>query len=78
MSLTKRWIETQETASATTKLEGVRARLRSVSRNIQITEGRVLDYESADEMQRTLNITLRELEELTVTVAVMERRANHV
>ncbi len=74
MSLTKRMLETQEATPATAKLERARASLRNVSRDVQITEGRVLDYESADEMQRTLHMTMRTLEELTITVAVMERR----
>jgi hypothetical protein len=67
-------LETQEATPATAKLERARASLRNVSRDVQITEGRVLDYESADEMQRTLHMTMRTLEELTITVAVMERR----
>jgi hypothetical protein len=79
MSLTKRYLETQEATPATQKLERARASLRNVSRGVQVTEGRLLDFETADAMQRTLNATLRELEELTLTVAVMERRTtNHV
>jgi hypothetical protein len=78
MSLTKRMLETQEAVPATQKLERARLALRTVSRDVQVTEGRLLDFETADAMQRTLNATMRELEELTLTVAVMERRANHV
>jgi len=66
-----------KTPAAVEKLERARASLRNVSRDVQVTEGRLLDFETADAMQRTLNATLRELEELTLTVAVMERRANH-
>ncbi len=67
------------TTTAADKLKAAQARLRTVSRNVQISEGRVLDYESADEMQRTLNATMRELEELTITISVLERRTtNHV
>ncbi len=70
--------QTKQTATVE-KLEHARVALRTVSRTVQITEGRVLDYESADEMQRTLHTTMRELEELTLTISVMERRAtNHV
>ncbi len=76
MSLTKRYLETQEATPATAKLERARASLRNIARDVQVTEGRLLDYETADAMQRTLHATMRELEELTVTVAVMERRAN--
>ena len=72
MSLTKRMLETQEAATA--KLERARASLRNVSRDVQVTEGRLLDFETADAMQRALHATLRTLDELTLTVAVMERR----
>jgi hypothetical protein len=68
--------QTKPTATVE-KLERARASLRNVSRDVQVTEGRLLDFETADAMQRTLNATLRELEELTLTVAVMERRVNH-
>ena len=60
--------------SAAQRLEQVRSRLRSVSRNIDSTEGRLLDFESADEMQRALSAALRELQELTITVAVLSRK----
>ena len=59
---------------AAQKLESVRARLRSVSRNIDSTEGRLLDYESAEDMQRTLSAAQRELQELAITVSVMQRK----
>ena len=62
------------TTTAADKLKAAHARLRNVARDVQVTEGRLLDFETADAMQRTLNATLRELEELTLTVAVMERR----
>ncbi len=79
MSLTKRMLETQEAVPATEKLERARVALRNVARDVQVTEGRLLDFETADAMQRTLNATLRELEELTITISVLERRTtNHV
>jgi hypothetical protein len=65
MSLTKRCPETQE-RTPTQKLEHVRASLRAVARNVQSIEGRLLDFETADEMQRTLHASLSMLEELTV------------
>ncbi len=74
MSLTKRYLETQEAVPATEKLERARASLSRVARDVQTTEGRLLDFGTADEMQRALHATLRTLDELTVTVAVMERR----
>ena len=72
MSLTKRWSETQE-STPTQKLEHVRSSLRAVARNVQSTEGRLLDFETADEIQRTLHAGLRMLEELTDSV--LERSA---
>ena len=62
------------TTTAADKLKAAQARLRTVSRDVQVTEGRLLDFETADAMQRTLNATMRELEELTVTFAVMQKR----
>ncbi len=65
--------QTKPTATVE-KLERARVALRTVSRDVQVTEGRLLDFETADAMQRTLNATLRTLEELTITIAVLERR----
>jgi hypothetical protein len=62
------------TTTAADKLKAAHARLRTVSRDVQVTEGRLLDFETADAMQRALHATLRTLEELTITVSVMERR----
>jgi hypothetical protein len=72
MSLTKRLPEAQE-STPTRKLEHVRVSLRAVARNVQSTEGRLLDFETADEMQRTLHVSLSILEELAVEV--IERSA---
>ncbi len=74
MSLSKRYLEAQEATPATAKLERARLALRNIARDVQVTEGRLLDFETADAMQRALCATLRTLEELTLTVAVMERR----
>jgi hypothetical protein len=63
-----------KTTATVEKLERARASLRNVSRDVQVTEGRLLDFETADAMQRALHATLRTLEELTLTVAVRERR----
>ncbi len=62
----------QQTAAQ--KLERTRARLRAVARDVAVSEGRLLDFETADEMQRALHTSLRELEELSLTLAVLERR----
>ncbi len=65
--------QTKPTATVE-KLERARVALRNVARDVQVTEGRLLDFETADAMQRSLHAALRTLEELTLTVAVMERR----
>jgi hypothetical protein len=67
------------TTTAADKLKAAHARLRTVSRDVQVTEGRLLDFETADAMQRALHATMRTLEELTITISVLERRTtNHV
>ena len=73
VSLTKRMLETQEKTPAR-KLERVRERIRTVSRAVQTTEGRLLDFDTADDIMCALHTAARELEELIVTVAVMQRR----
>ncbi len=73
MSMTKRWAETQEKTPAQ-KLAGVRERVRIVSHAVQITEGRLLDFDTADDIMRALSTAARELEELTLTLAVMQLR----
>ncbi len=56
------------------KLERVRERVRVVTRAVQTTEGRLLDFDTAEDIMRVLHAAARELEELIVTVAVMQRR----
>jgi hypothetical protein len=56
------------------KLERVRAGLRAVIRDVQVSEGRLLDFDTAEDIMRTLHAAARELEALTVTVACMERK----
>jgi hypothetical protein len=62
------------TTTPAQKLERVRGRVRTVSRAVQTTEGRLLDFDTADDMMRALHTASRELEESTVTFAVMQRR----
>ncbi len=57
------------------KLERTRAEVRRAITDVQASEGRFLDYETADILQRALFDAARNLQELTVQVAVMERRA---
>jgi phage-related protein len=56
------------------KLERVRERVRTVTRAVQVTEGRLLDFDTADDIMSALHTAARELEELTVTFAVMQRK----
>ncbi len=65
---------TTTTQTPAHKLERVRERVRVVTRAVQVTEGRLLDFDTADDIMRSLHTAARELEELTVTVAVMQRR----
>ncbi len=61
-------------APALEKLERVRGRVRTVTRAVQVTEGRLLDFDTADDIMCALHTAARELEELTLTIAVMQRR----
>ena len=61
---------------AAQKLEHARQRLRFALRSVSINEGRLLDFETAEELNRTLSAVYRDLEEVQITVAVMERRAH--
>ena len=59
---------------ATQRLEHARQRLRFALRSVTATEGRLLDFEQAEDINRALIAAMRELEELTLQVAVIERR----
>ena len=65
---------TTTTQTPARKLERVRERVRVVTRAVQVTEGRLLDFDTADDIMRALHTAARELEELTLTIAVMQRR----
>ncbi len=58
------------------KIERTRAEVRRAITDVQAVEGRFLDYETADALQRTIVSAARHLEELTITFACMERRIN--
>ncbi len=60
---------------ATQQLESARSRVRSVMSDISSTEGRFLDFDTAEDMSRTLSTVMRDLEELSMTIAVMQRKA---
>ncbi len=72
MSLSKRYFEAQEKTPAQ-KLAGVRERVRIVTHAVQVTEGRLLDFDTADDIMRSLHTAARELEELTMQLMVAER-----
>jgi hypothetical protein len=61
--------------SLTQKLERTRLEVRRAIVDVQASEGRFLDFETADILQRALSSAARNLQELTLQVAVMERRA---
>ncbi|PYS94437.1 MAG: hypothetical protein DMF64_00785 [Acidobacteria bacterium] len=70
MSLSKRQFEAQqEKETPTARITRVRAQLRTVSYELAAHEGRVLDYETAAELNRALAAAMRELEALTFSVA---------
>ncbi len=60
--------------SLTAKLERTRLEVRRAQENVQASEGRFLDYATAEAIQRALFGAARNLQELTLQVAVMERR----
>ncbi len=62
------------TTTPAQKLERARTRLNLALREVSATEGRLLDFETAEGLQRTLGATVRELEELTISISIMERK----
>ncbi len=62
------------TVTTADKLMRSRERLSHVARDVRMSEGRLLDYESAEYIARALVTTVRELDEARMSVAVMERR----
>ncbi len=79
MSLSKRYFEQQPTPTpqkpdATQQLESARSRVRTVLRDIQIAEGRFLDFATAEDISRTLSTVMRDLEAVQLQVAVMSRK----
>jgi hypothetical protein len=59
---------------ATQRLEHARQRVRFAQRSVAANEGRLLDFETAEDINRALVAVARDLEALTLTVAVMQRR----
>ncbi len=64
-----------EKPSAAERLEHARQRIRFAQRSVTINEGRLLDFDTAEEISRALVAAARDLEQISLQVAVMERRA---
>ena len=60
---------------ASQKLEQARSRIRFAQRSVTASEGRLLDYDTAEEIGRALAAASRDLEQLSIQVSVMERRS---
>lgn len=56
------------------RLESARKTIRHAQRTIQIHEGRLLDYETSDGLWQALQTAVKEIESVTLSMAVMERR----
>ena len=74
MSMTKRWLESQELTTAQ-KLNHARRSVRFVQRSITAAEGQTLSFDDAEELHTELLTLSRNLEELTLALACLERRA---
>jgi hypothetical protein len=80
--LSKRAVETQTLSrrsdnspeTITRKLEHTRAEVRRAQENVQSSEGRFLDFSTAEAIQRALVAANRNLQELTLQVACLERK----
>jgi hypothetical protein len=64
-----------EKSDAAQKLQHARQRIRFAQRSVTASEGRLLDFDTAEDINRALAAVSRDLEEVQITVAVMERRA---
>ena len=67
---------TRSNNSLTAKLERTRAELRRAQENVQAAEGRLLDFDAAEAIQRALFGAARNLQELTLQVACLERKVS--
>ncbi len=64
------------TQTLTVKLEIARGEISRALFDVQASEGRFLDYGTSDDIACALLIAARELKELTLQVAVMERKVS--
>jgi hypothetical protein len=58
----------------TQKLERTRLELRRAQENVQASEGRYLDFSTAETIMRSLLSTSRDLQELTIAISIIERK----
>ncbi len=61
-------------ANLKTKLEAVRTSLRLIGRDIQAVEGRLLDFNTAETIARSLHHITRQIDTVAIQVAVLERK----
>ncbi len=60
-------------ASLKTRLEAVRVQLRLIGRDIQAVEGRLLDFNTAETIARSLHHITRQIDTVAISVAIIER-----
>ncbi len=74
MSLSKRYFEQQAAASSPAqKLTRAREQVRTALYSVEASEGRLLDFDTAETITANLLAAVRTMEEVTMTVAVTER-----
>jgi predicted component of type VI protein secretion system len=56
------------------KLERTRLELRRAQENVQASEGRYLDFSTAETIMRSLLSASRDLQELTIAISIIERK----
>ncbi len=56
------------------KLERTRLELRRAQENVQASEGRYLDFSTAEAIMRSLLSASRDLQELTIAISIIERK----
>ncbi len=56
------------------RLESARKTIRHAQHTIHSNEGRLLDYETSDGLWNALQQAIKEIESVTISMAVMERK----
>ncbi len=56
------------------KIERTRLELRRAQENVQASEGRYLDFSTAETIMRSLLSASRDLQELTIAISIIERK----